>query len=311
MAVEARRMNLLPSQFIIPNNRDFIKQNQGIVDICNNHNKTNTQMAPATETPGLLPYAALPPETVNNFAMYDWGKAESGLTSNNFPTVAPSRKRTRRSVYDEPGGSFPGRLLDEEIINSHIQQQQSEIDRFIAIHREKVRMEMEVRKKRESGMLVRAIEERVVKKLKEKEEEIERMGKLNWVLQERVKRLCIENQVWRDLAESNEATVNSLRSNLEQVMLAANNNVVAAAEEAESSCGSTSDCGRRGAEEEEESGGGGGAGGGRCRKCGAGESRVLVLPCRHLCLCTMCGSTLHTCPVCNSAINASVHVNFS
>lgn len=94
-------------------------------------------MTPATETPGLWPYAAvkpaLPPEIVNNFTMYDWGKAESGLTSNNFQT-APTRKRTRRSVYDEPGGSFPRQLLDEEIITSHIQQQQSEIDRFIAIH---------------------------------------------------------------------------------------------------------------------------------------------------------------------------------
>lgn len=177
-----------------------------------------------------------------------------------------------------------------------------------------MRIEMEIRKKRESGMLVRAIEERVVKKLKEKEEEIERMGKLNWVLQERVKRLCMENQVWRDLAESNEATVNCLRNNLEQVILmAANKNVggVAGAKEkeekAESSCGSTSECGRKEEEEEEAESGGGG----RCRKCGAGESRVLVLPCRHLCLCTMCGSTIHSCPVCNSAINASVHVNFS
>ncbi|KGN66896.1 BOI-related E3 ubiquitin-protein ligase 1 [Cucumis sativus] len=313
MAVEARPMNLLPShQFIIPNDRDFIKQNQELA---------NTHMTPVTDTttPGIIwPYTAVKPAvtpetTLNNFAtVYDWGKAESGLTSNNFPSTAPTRKRTRsRSFYDEPGG----RLLDEEIINSHIQQQQSEMDRFIAIHREKMRIEMEMRKKRESGMLVRAIEERVVKKLKEKEEEIERMGKLNWVLQERVKRLCVENQVWRDLAESNEATVNCLRNNLEQVILmAANKNVggVAGAKEkeekAESSCGSTSECGRKEEEEEEAESGGGG---GRCRKCGAGESRVLVLPCRHLCLCTMCGSTIHSCPVCNSAINASVHVNFS
>ncbi|TYK29317.1 E3 ubiquitin-protein ligase BOI-like [Cucumis melo var. makuwa] len=100
-------------------------------------------MTPTTDTttPGIIwPYTAVKPAvtpeaTLNNFAttMYDWGKAESGLTSNNFPSTAPTRKRTRsRSFYDEPGG----RLLDEEIINSHIQQQQSEMDRFIAIHGE-------------------------------------------------------------------------------------------------------------------------------------------------------------------------------
>ncbi|XP_023519053.1 BOI-related E3 ubiquitin-protein ligase 1-like [Cucurbita pepo subsp. pepo] len=288
MAVEARRMNHLPSPFIT-NNGDFMKQSQEVLDICN-------YKTMPVETAGLWPYVAgkSVPEIVNNFP------ADSGLTSNNFP-AAPARKRQRRSGYEEPPCPFPCRLSDEEIINSHVQQQQSEIDRFIAIHREKVRMAMEIRKKRESGMLVRAIEERLVKKLKEKDEEIERMGKLNWVLQERVKRLCMENQLWRDLAETNEATVNSLRTNLERLISAANDTATAA-NDAESSCGSNSGCGIT----EEESGGGR-----RCRKCMAGESRVLVLPCRHLCLCTMCGSTLHTCPVCDSAINASVHVNFS
>lgn len=266
-----------------------MKQSQEVLDIYN-------YKTMPVETAGLWPYVAgkSVPEIVNNFP------ADSGLTSNNFP-AAPVRKRQRRSGYEEPPCPFPCRLSDEEIINSHVQQQQSEIDRFIAIHREKVRMAMEIRKKRESGMLVRAIEERLVKKLKEKDEEIERMGKLNWVLQERVKRLCMENQLWRDLAETNEATVNSLRTNLERLISAAND-TAAAANDAESSCGSNSGCGIT----EEESGGGR-----RCRKCMAGESRVLVLPCRHLCLCTMCGSTLHTCPVCDSAINASVHVNFS
>lgn len=297
-----------------------MKQSQEVLDIYN-------YKTMPVETAGLWPYVAgkSVPEIVNNFP------ADSGLTSNNFP-AAPVRKRQRRSGYEEPPCPFPCRLSDEEIINSHVQQQQSEIDRFIAIHvsglsvplflnlfenlgklingfllflmklqREKVRMAMEIRKKRESGMLVRAIEERLVKKLKEKDEEIERMGKLNWVLQERVKRLCMENQLWRDLAETNEATVNSLRTNLERLISAAND-TAAAANDAESSCGSNSGCGIT----EEESGGGR-----RCRKCMAGESRVLVLPCRHLCLCTMCGSTMHTCPVCDSAINASVHVNFS
>ncbi|KAL2474012.1 BOI-related E3 ubiquitin-protein ligase [Forsythia ovata] len=44
------------------------------------------------------------------------------------------------------------------------------------------------------------------------------MGKMNLVHQERVKSLFMENQLWRNLAQTNEATANSLRSSLEQVL---------------------------------------------------------------------------------------------
>jgi len=35
---------------------------------------------------------------------------------------------------------------------------------------------------------------------------------------ERVKSLCVENQIWRDLAQANEATANALSTNLKQVL---------------------------------------------------------------------------------------------
>ncbi|XP_022142559.1 BOI-related E3 ubiquitin-protein ligase 1-like [Momordica charantia] len=242
MAVEARRMNLLPSPFTT--SRDFTKPNEG--------------------------------------------EAESGVTCN-----FPARKRPRRPVYDEPAAARPvSGFFDEQILHHHY----SEMDRFIAIHTEKVRMEMEERKRRQCWMLVSAIEERVVRKVKEKEEEIARMGKLNWVLEERVKQLCRENQLWRDLAETNQAAVNSLRTNLDHLLhiAAAGRDRDQEQDDAQSSCATSPTDDRR-----------------SCRKCAAGDSTVLVLPCRHLCLCTMCGSTLHTCPLCNSAINATIHVNFS
>ncbi|KAL2523365.1 WD repeat domain-containing protein [Forsythia ovata] len=36
--------------------------------------------------------------------------------------------------------------------------------------------------------------------------------------EERVKSLCVENQIWRDLAQTNEATANTLRCNLKEVL---------------------------------------------------------------------------------------------
>ncbi|GFP84189.1 E3 ubiquitin-protein ligase boi [Phtheirospermum japonicum] len=142
-----------------------------------------------------------------------------------------------------------------------------------------------------------------MRKLKEKEEQIERISKLNFVLEEKVKSLYAENQWWRDLAQTNEATANSLRVDLGQA-LARVGNERRAEDDVESCCGSSSeeeDCysdrRRR-----------------RCRMCGERESCVLMLPCRHLCLCDVCGSgsyQIQACPVCNSSMKATLHVNMS
>ena len=216
---------------------------------------------------------------------------------------------------------------------------------------EKVRMEIEEKRKRQARRIVEAIEVGMMKRLKTKEEEIEKIGKLNWALEERVKSLCIENQIWRDLAQTNEATANALRSNLEQVLAAqvkeerthgaALDEAALLMDDAQSCCGSSGEeedhhhrdvvveGGRRTlacgvAQDKEDDGNGNGnyyndnyktsseCGNNRwCRNCGKQESCVLLLPCRHLCLCTICGSTLHICPICKSPKNASVHVNMS
>lgn len=312
MAVEAGHMNIFAPQ-LLANNRDFVKTNQG------NHNMYNAQMnngipLPSTAMPEqLLPhYQSLVCDP--NSAKASMNKSDSGLTYN----IPAPKKRPRDSVDDFDAFAASQKhkispfssIIDQDVI-LQIQQQQSEIDRFIAEHTEKVRIELEERRKRQSRLLIAAIQEGVIKKIKEKDEEIQRMGKLNWVLQERVKSLYVENQIWRDLAQTNEATANSLRTNLEQVLAhvsddrqATGGNVLA--EDAESSCGSCNPAEEPERGEEAE---------GRnrmCRKCGERESSVLLLPCRHLCLCTVCGSSLlRACPVCNSAMNASVHVNMS
>ncbi|GFQ00676.1 probable boi-related E3 ubiquitin-protein ligase 3 [Phtheirospermum japonicum] len=105
-----------------------------------------------------------------------------------------------------------------EDFSFQFQQQQLEIDRFIAQHKEKVWLEVEERRKRYSWRIAVAVEDNVMKRLQVKEEEIKKMGKLNWALEERVKSLCVENQIWRDLAQTNEVTTNALRCNLEQVL---------------------------------------------------------------------------------------------
>ncbi|KAK1557626.1 hypothetical protein Q3G72_028319 [Acer saccharum] len=316
MAVEAPHIDLFSSQLIAHPHRDFVKSNQGNMNLC------NTQMDSFTAFAETMPESVLP--LYQNFdcnpisAKTSMDKADSGLTYN----IPAPRKRSRDSIYDFDAFVSPvyqknkisgfSSFVDEDVI-LQFQQHQSEIDRYIAQHAEKVRLELGERRKRQSRMLVSAIQEGINKKLKEKDEEIQRIGKLNWVLQERVKSLYVENQLWRDLAQTNEATAISLRSNLEQVLAHVSeerhvSGVTLAADDAESSCGS-SDYGKcrveDGAQDKKEKDRG-------CRKCGERESSVLVLPCRHLCLCTVCGSNLHgCCPVCHSPMDATLHINLS
>ncbi|XP_057765298.1 probable BOI-related E3 ubiquitin-protein ligase 3 [Salvia miltiorrhiza] len=301
MAVEARHLNLFPPQ-ILGNRGLMINGVEGI---------GNAYAAPAgfgmlpplsgtttaTETMGPM-YCSAITETV--LAKTSAIKSDSGLT---YAAVPVSRKRSRDAINPMMSSSLPtannrrGSLtfLGEDF-SLHFQQQQLEMDRFITQHTEKVRIEIEERRKKYARRIAAAVQENILKKLKAKEEEVEKIGKMNCALEERVKSLCVENQIWRDLAQANEATANALRCNLEQVLAQVQDEQQEqGGDDGQSCCGSNY--------EEED--------GRMCRSCGKEESCVLLLPCRHLCLCTVCGSSLHTCPVCSSTKTASVHVNRS
>ncbi|GAB2286631.1 hypothetical protein Dimus_021025 [Dionaea muscipula] len=245
-------------------------------------------------------------------------------------TVVGMQKSSNRRMAMAGGGSYSSSLA--EALSLQIMQQQWEIGSLMASHTEKVKLDMEERRTAQWMRIMAAIEAAVSKELRDKQEEIVKIGKVNYALEEKIKSLCLENQILRELAQTNEATANALKTVLSQ---AAN-----IADDAESCCGSNGDgCGheatvedddddeemirwrkvaRRGSCEDWEMKSKNGSRGYRresngniCRMCGMMECSVLLLPCRHLCVCTGCGSTIDACPVCYSAISATVLVNFS
>lgn len=195
----------------------------------------------------------------------------------------------------------------DDYVSSQIQQHQLEIHNIISQQGKRLRLELQERQRQQASLLVWAIGQRV----REKEDEIQRMCKLNRMLEERVRSLFVENQLWRDLAQANEATANSLRTDLEQVLLIHeeerllnNSNAAAAVAEEEdvgSCCGSSDDV----ATDKN--------GWRKCGRCGERDSCVLLLPCRHLCLCEVCGSgeikREEACPICNTNMKATLHLN--
>ncbi|XP_010537778.1 PREDICTED: probable BOI-related E3 ubiquitin-protein ligase 2 [Tarenaya hassleriana] len=336
MAVEARRLPLSPSQ-LLSNREAMMNTMEPSAGFCTK--QTAYGAAPsitAADTSRLHIYdygdtAAVPttmdsfaPQVVksvdvSSFTYYDG----SNINCDVFPL--PSRKRSRDSMATYPTlhqnsrSCAPLSFLGQDI-SLQIHQQQLETDRLIAFHMGRVKMEMEERRKRQVRTMMGAIEQGVMKRLRAKEEEREKLEDLNNALEERVKSLAIENQIWRDLAQTNEATAQALRTNLEQVLAQVKDMHIPpvggarlglSCADAGSCCGSNDGSGEEEDVERRVLAGEAQDKGRMCRSCGEEESCVVLLPCRHLCLCGVCGSTLHTCPICRSPKNASVHVNIS
>lgn len=260
----------------------------------------------------------------------------------NNPTVSPASASASASVpvpqqasvlvstglqlaYDDsrlnqPATSTSGRtakvpvlfsLLADDL-SAHLQHENEDIRQFMRLQTEKVRAALEEKSRRHSRVLVATVEEGMMRTLKEKETELENATRRNVELEERVKQLTMDKQIWQNMAKSNEAMVNTLKSNLEQVVAQCREQSRegygdSEADDAESCChDDTADVHARTLKENKEL-----KEQRTCRACRRNDICILLLPCRHLCLCKECENRLHTCPLCNSMKNASVQIYMS
>lgn len=171
------------------------------------------------------------------------------------------------------------------------------------------------KRQRHYRALLSAAEESTSRRLREKEAEVEKATRRNAELEARAAQLSVEAQVWQAKARAQEATAATLQAQLQQAIMssgahdrrgldeggvitcAAGGGVEGQAEDAESAY---VDPDRVTA-----------ASGPSCKACRKRVASVVILPCRHLCLCTECDRVAQACPLCLSLRNSSVEVFLS
>ena len=178
----------------------------------------------------------------------------------------------------------------------------------VVLQTERMRAGLEEARRRHVRALVAAAERAAAGRLRAAEAALELARCLNATLSERLGQISAEGQAWIGVAKSHEAVVAGLRATLDQFLQSPCAEGAAgegSAEDARSCCFVTpaGDDGEAEAASKKPRA--------ACKACGEGESCVLLLPCRHLCLCPACDAAVDSCPVCAATKNASLHVLLS
>uniref|UniRef100_A0ACD5TC64 Uncharacterized protein n=1 Tax=Avena sativa TaxID=4498 RepID=A0ACD5TC64_AVESA len=209
-------------------------------------------------------------------------------------------------------------------IMTEMEKGNKEIDHYFKTQVEQLSKRVKEMEQRRMVSFLASLERGVGKKLREKELEVEAMNRKSQELNEQIRQVSMQVQSWQSAALYNESVASSLKSQLMQV-------VADHANRTREGCGDSEVESAAAASAQKNNiinaaapggffesslllGGRNVAGGGSglmapCRWCGAKEAAVLVMPCRHLCLCADCERIADTCPVCQFPKSGSVEIN--
>ncbi|XP_042435925.1 BOI-related E3 ubiquitin-protein ligase 1-like [Zingiber officinale] len=192
---------------------------------------------------------------------------------------------------------------------SLLYQQNLEVDSLVRLQNERLRCELEEMCNRHYRAFLSVCGQQAAKQLMEKETGLQSALLRNVELEEKIRLMSAENQLWFNMAKNNEAIVSNLRTTLEQALheRVANRetNVMSCdlgAEDAQSCCYEADNAAAAAAPAVES------RRAKACKVCCEKDVCMLLLPCRHLCLCKVCESVAVACPVCGAIKNSRLQV---
>ncbi|KAH0722862.1 hypothetical protein KY290_005519 [Solanum tuberosum] len=100
---------------------------------------------------------------------------------------------------------------------SQFEKQRVEIDQFISLQNERLRLALQEQRKQQVALILRNYESKTHLLLKQKDEEIAKAANRSKELEDFLKRIEMENQTWQRIANENEAIVVSLNNTIEQL----------------------------------------------------------------------------------------------
>uniref|UniRef100_A0A803LUA4 RING-type domain-containing protein n=2 Tax=Chenopodium quinoa TaxID=63459 RepID=A0A803LUA4_CHEQI len=195
-------------------------------------------------------------------------------------------------------------LLSEEFA-LQFKQQSDELSYFLHSQGEQLRRTLADKRQRHYRALLGAAEEAVTRRMREKEAEVEKAARRNAELEARAAQLSAEAQAWQAKARAQEVQAASLQAQLQQAMVGPANGSGVLQEGNGVGCG--------GDAEDAESAYVDPVSDRRvtspsCKMCRTRVATVVLLPCRHLCVCRECDDVVQACPLCLSLRSASVEV---
>ncbi|XP_022923526.1 BOI-related E3 ubiquitin-protein ligase 1-like isoform X2 [Cucurbita moschata] len=196
--------------------------------------------------------------------------------------------------------SLSSSVFISDDFSSQIKGQRDEIDQFLQAQEEELRRALAEKRHRHYRELLGAVEATAVRRLREKEVEVEKATRRHAELEARAARLSMEAQAWQEKARAEEAAAATLQAQLQQAIIKG------------AGIGGGGDCTAEDAESGyvdpdrviAESGP-------SCKACRKRVASVVLLPCRHFCICTVCDHVVRTCPLCRALRNSSVEVYLS
>ncbi|XP_026655694.1 probable BOI-related E3 ubiquitin-protein ligase 2 isoform X2 [Phoenix dactylifera] len=206
-------------------------------------------------------------------------------------------RRVAASSGDSPLPLLP--MIDEDI-DREVQRMDAEMDRFIKIEVERLRQSILEKVQTKQFQTLASVEDSILRKMREKEAEVEEINKRNTELEEQMKQLAMEVGTWQLRVKYNENMITHLKYSLDQVYAQSRDNKEGCGDSEVDDTASYCNGGvinlqlmcKENKEMKDSM---------ACKICKHNEACMLLLPCRHLCLCKECESKLSFCPLCQSS----------